>query len=268
MRRTRVNATVFLGGGRITNALIAGLRLASYRPPIVVHDRNSGKLKRLQRHYKVIGEPNLERAVSQARLLIVAVRPDSVRQLLGAIGEIRRPLIAISVAAGMPLSTLREQIGRPVRWARAMPSPTCRVRLGMTALAYSRGMSRADRKLVKDLFAMVGAVLELPENKFDPFTVSYSVSHGYHAVATLARAAERIGLDHDTAIAAAAHAIADGILAWREGDSSFEELLQEAATPGGIAATVMNTLDSGGYARIVEQALRTGLAKAKGNARR
>jgi pyrroline-5-carboxylate reductase len=32
--------TVFLGGGRITNALVAGLRLAKYDKPIIVHDRN------------------------------------------------------------------------------------------------------------------------------------------------------------------------------------------------------------------------------------
>src|SRR5436305_11873797 len=113
MRRTRVKATVFVGGGRITSALVAGLRLASYKTPIIVHDRNPKKLAQLQRQYAVITEPDLNRAVASAGLLIVAVRPDSIRQLLAAIGGIERPLAAISVAAGIPLSTLHAQLGKP-----------------------------------------------------------------------------------------------------------------------------------------------------------
>ena len=53
------NAVVFLGGGRITSALLAGLRLAGFRQPIVVHDRNPHKLRQLQRLYDVQAEPDL-----------------------------------------------------------------------------------------------------------------------------------------------------------------------------------------------------------------
>jgi pyrroline-5-carboxylate reductase len=268
MRATRVNATVFLGGGRITTALIAGLRLARYTEPILVHDRNQHKMAQLKRQYGVATEPDLHRAVSQARVLIIAVRPDAVKQLLSAVASVRRPLIAVSVAAGVRLSMLRRLLGRPVRWARAMPSPTCRMRLGLTALAYSRAMPTPDRKRVKNFFSLVGPVLEIDESKFDAFTVSYSVSHGYHSVATLARAAEHLGLDRRTALTAASHAIAAGILALRESNSSVQELLHEAATPGGIAAIVMNTMDSAGYERMVEQALHAGMARARQNARR
>ena len=46
-----MKATVFLGGGRITGALLAGLRLAGYGRPIVAHDRHSEKLQKLKRQY-------------------------------------------------------------------------------------------------------------------------------------------------------------------------------------------------------------------------
>ena len=62
-----MKATVFLGGGRITSALVAGLRLAGYREPIVVHDRNPDKLKRSRRKCGVIVEPDLRRAVEVGR---------------------------------------------------------------------------------------------------------------------------------------------------------------------------------------------------------
>jgi pyrroline-5-carboxylate reductase len=264
-----VKATVFLGGGRITSALMAGLRLAGYGQPIIVHDRHSRKLQLIKRQYGVIVEPDLHRAVESAHLLIIAVRPDSVRGLLEEIGKhhIRHRLAAVSLAAGVPLSKLRAGLGRPVSWARAMPSPVCRSRRGLTALNFDRGFSVAARAEVRNLFALVGPVLEIPESRFDAFTVTFSSSHGYHALAALVTAAEAVGLDRKSAHLAAAHALADGIAAWRDGNLPLDELLHEAATPGGTAAAVMASLDDAGYQTIVAKGLRAGIKQARKNAR-
>jgi pyrroline-5-carboxylate reductase len=263
-----VKATVFLGAGRITSALLAGLRLAGYGHPIVVHDRHPEKLQQLKRRYGAIVEPDLHRAVESAHLLIIAVRPDSVRGLLKAIGTINHRLTAVSLAAGVPLSKLRAGLGPPVQWARAMPSPVSRSGRGLTALTSDRGLSTAARAEVRHLFALVGAVLEIPEKRFNAFTVTFSSSHGYHALATLIDAAEAIGLDRKSARVAATHALADGIVAWRAGSSPLEDLLQEAATPGGTAAAVIASLDGAGYPRIVAQGLRAGIRQARKNAGR
>ena len=108
--------------------------------------------------------------------------------------------------------------------------------------------------------------MQISESHFDAFTVTYSTSHGYHALATLAAAAEKIGLDRKSALIAAAHGLADGILLWREGKVSLKQLVHAAATPGGVAATVMDAMDRAGYQRMVERALLAGLARAKANA--
>jgi len=267
-----MSTVVFLGGGRITSALLAGLRLGKTRHRLVVHDRNPIKLRTLKKKYNVAVEPDLGRAVEQADVLVVAVRPASVGELLGAIDEqkpqlFRRQLLAVSLAAGMPLRLLIKLLGRPWRWSRAMPSPLCRSGRGLTAVTYSRGLAVPHRKFVRDLFATVGHVVEIPENKFDLFTVSFSPSHGYHALAALARAAQVAGLDRKTAFLASAHALADGIVAWREEMASLEALLEEAATPGGTAAATMAALDAAGYQRAVRRGLAAGLRRARANAR-
>ncbi|MGA8492161.1 MAG: NAD(P)-binding domain-containing protein, partial [Terriglobales bacterium] len=262
---TRAKATVFLGGGRITSALVAGLRLAKYDNRIVVHDRNPSKLRRLKKRYRVAVEPDLRRAVEQAELLIVAVRPDSVSDLLRAIGrfEIKkagRPPTLVSLAAGIPLSRLRARLPSPARWARAMPSPVCRSGRGLTALAFDRSLPSHARRDVKSLFERVGGVLEIPESQFDVFTVTFSSSHGYHALAALAASAQRMGLSRETAITAAAHALADGIIYWRESRIPLARLLEEAATPGGTAAAVIQAMDSSGYQNSIHHGLRAGIA--------
>jgi pyrroline-5-carboxylate reductase len=97
--------------------------------------------------------------------------------------------------------------------------------------------------------------------------VTFSPSHGYHALTALARSAQKLGLDRDTAFAAASHALADGIVSWRQGTESLEGLLHESATPGGIAAAVMNAMDERGYSKTFEHALKAGLARARKNAK-
>jgi pyrroline-5-carboxylate reductase len=263
-----VKPTVFLGGGRITTALVAGLRLANYKTTILVHDRHSQKMRNLKREFSVRAEPDLRQAVDSAGLLLIAVRPDSVRDLLQQIETIKKPTIVVSLAAGIPLARLSAHLRAPVQWARAMPSPACRSGHGLTAVTFPRSLPMASRTQVKRFFAKVGSVLEIRESRFDTFTVTYSCSHGYHAVAALAQAAENIGLDRKTALTAAAHALADGILSWREGDIDLSDLFHEAATPGGIAATTMAAMDRRGYLRSVEGGLRAGLARAKANARK
>ena len=263
-----MSTVVFLGGGRITAAILAGLRLGQTRHCLVVHDRHPAKLLGLKKKYGAIAEPDLHSALAQADLLIVAVRPDSVRDLLRAIGKASRPLLAISLAAGVPLRQLRIALGPPVRWARAMPSPVSRSGRGLTALTFPRGLSRPDRKRVHEFFASFGEAVEIPESKFDAFTVTYSSSHGYHALATLASAGQRAGLDRKTALLASAHALADGIVAWRDGRHSLNALLEEAATPGGIAATTMAGMEAAGYSSAVRKGVLDGLRRARSNARK
>jgi len=269
MKAVRKHAVVFLGGGRITSALLAGLRLAVFRRPVVVHDHNPHKLRQLKRRYDVQVEPDLRRAVEQAHLLIIAVRPDGVRDLLQQIGHAGQfhPLTAVSLAAGIPLKNLRAWAGLRMRWARAMPSPVARTGRGLTAITFDRGLPVSARREIRDFFSRVGTVLEIPENRFDAFTVTYSSSHGYHALSALAEAAENLGLDRKTALTAAAHALADGVLAWRASTLSLDALLNEAATPGGIAASTMSKMNQSGYKRSVQLGLRAGMRRAAKNAK-
>src|ERR1017187_8764900 len=237
-----MSTVVFLGGGRITSAMLAGLRLGETRHRLGVHDRNPGKLRDLKKRYAVAVEPDLKSAVKQADLLIVAVRPSSIRELLRMVGKVNRRLLAVSLAAGVPLRVLSKTAGSQMDWARAMPSPVCRSGHGLTALTFPRTLPRADRKRVRDFFASFGQVVEIPESKFDAFTVTYSCSHGFHALAALARAAQEAGLDGNTA------------------------LLEEAATPGGIAEATASAMDAAGYGRAVRQGVAAGLRRARANA--
>jgi pyrroline-5-carboxylate reductase len=142
------------------------------------------------------------------------------------------------------------------------------VGLGLTALCFGRNVTRKERARVRELFQSVGQVLEIPESKLDAFTAVYSSSHGYQALTALAKAGQQAGLDRVTAMAAAAHALSDGIRYWRESQSSLPDLLREAATPGGIAAATMSAMYDAGYPQSVSKGIKAGMQRARLNSRR
>jgi len=265
-----MKATVFLGGGHITGALAAGLRLAGYAGEIVVYDRHPEKLRGLRRESRVEMAGDLKSAVERAGMLVIAVRPGSVREMLEEVVAcgVTPPGLCVSLAAGIPLRNLRAWLGPPVHWARAIPSPVCRIARGLTPVSFDRSVTKSERARVRRFFAHVGPVLDLPERQLDAITAAHSPTHGYHALAALAKAGQAAGLDRATALTAAAHALSDGILYWRESGKALTDLLREAATPGGIAAATMSAMDASGYARVVEKGIRAGVQQARRNARR
>jgi pyrroline-5-carboxylate reductase len=264
-----MTAITFLGGGRITGALAAGLRLAGDRREIVVYDRHPEKARALRRESRVEIARDLKSAVQRAGILIIAVRPGSVKEMLAEVAACGAvpPKVCVGLAAGIPLRNLQAWLAG-VRWVRAMPSPVCRIGRGFTPVAFDRGVQSRDRARVRELFARVGVVVEIAERQMDAITAAASPTHGYHALANLAKAAQDAGLDGRTALAAAAHALADGISYWREIRGELSELLKEAATPGGIAAATMAAMDQAGYGRVMARGLAAGMRQAKWNAGR
>src|SRR6202790_3025456 len=100
-----MKAIVFLGGGRITSALAAGLRLAGNIQTMVVYDRHREKLRALRRESRVEMAGDLKSVVERAEMLIVAVRPASVMGMLDEVAGCGAtpPKLCISLAAGIPL---------------------------------------------------------------------------------------------------------------------------------------------------------------------
>ena len=263
-----MKATVFLGGGRITGALCAGLRLAGDRRRLVVYDRHREKVRAMRRESRVEIARDLRSAIDSAELVIVAVRPESVKEMLAQVAACgaKLPRLWISLAAGIPLENLRRWLSS-IRWVRVMPSPLCRMGKGLNPVCFDVGTSAGEKRLVRELFRKVGPTFEIPESQMDAMTATHSSTHGYHALAALAKGARDAGLDYKTALIAAAHALGDGILYWRESGRSLDELLEEAATPGGIAAATMAAMDKAGYARAVAKGLAAGIEQARRNAK-
>src|SRR4051812_45419605 len=77
-----VGTTLFIGGGSIGAAMIAGLRLGKYAAPIAVHDHRAERMRLLRRAHGATEEPDLRTGVRAAQLIVLAVRPDAAKEIL------------------------------------------------------------------------------------------------------------------------------------------------------------------------------------------
>ncbi|UYO96460.1 pyrroline-5-carboxylate reductase [Microbacterium sp. M28] len=169
----------FLGAGSMGGAILQGV-VASGIPVeggIVATNRTAGKAEGLAGLAGVTAvaldehpEGNRD-AAADARIILIGVKPAMVPDLLREIAPVLRPdAIVVSLAAGVTLATFAEHLGDGVRVVRSMPNTPATVGKAVTGIAAGAAASPDDLAVVRRLFELVGAVVEVPEEQIDPLS--------------------------------------------------------------------------------------------------
>lgn len=107
-------------------------------------------------------------AVDGAQLVIVAVKPAMVRDLLAEIVDSLAPgTIVVSVAAGVTTATMESLLPDTVSVVRAMPNTPAVVGKAVTGISAGSHTEEDDLALVHTLFETVGEVVQVPESQLD-----------------------------------------------------------------------------------------------------
>ncbi|MDP3952204.1 pyrroline-5-carboxylate reductase, partial [Microbacterium sp.] len=141
-------------------------------------------------------------AAASADIVIVGVKPAMVPDLLREIGPVLRPdAIVVSVAAGVTLATFADGLGSDARVIRAMPNTPAIVGKAVTGLAAGGAASADDLAVVRRLFELVGAAVEVPEEQIDALgTISGSgPAYVFLFIEELTKAAIGKGFDEQDA---------------------------------------------------------------------
>ncbi|MEN2742802.1 pyrroline-5-carboxylate reductase [Microbacterium sp. X-17] len=107
-------------------------------------------------------------AVDGAELVIVAVKPGMVPDLLHEIADSLTPgAIVVSVAAGVTIKTFESLLPPSVIVVRSMPNTPAVVGKAVTGISPGTRTEPDDLALVRALFETVGEVVEVPESQLD-----------------------------------------------------------------------------------------------------
>ena len=163
----------FLGAGKMAAALAKGFVKGGLVKPgqILASDPAEAARTAFVRETGARATAANAEAVKFGRVIVLAVKPGCVKELLAEVREQITPgHLVISIAAGVTLGQLEGNLGQGARVIRAMPNTPALLGASASAFARGRAATAEDAVLTQRLLAAVGLVFELKEPLLDAVT--------------------------------------------------------------------------------------------------
>lgn len=258
-----------VGGGRIGEALISGLREAGTpQSDIVVIEAVRARADELAKKYSILAT-SLDIGCEGADVIVVAVKPQDVPAVVeridDAISDSVHESIVVSLAAGIPTGTLENKLsaGSPV--VRVMPNTAMLVGQGVSAICKGRFARDEHLDQVRTIMESVGAVVVVTEAQMDAVTAVSGSGPAYFFLLAEAMvdAGVEQGLPRDVALTlATGTALGAGAMLTGGGDGPGQ-LRYNVSSPGGTTAAAIRRLESGGLRAAVADAVEAAASRSR-----
>ncbi|MBX0301931.1 pyrroline-5-carboxylate reductase [Cryobacterium sp. 1639] len=267
-------AIAFLGAGSMARAVLAGL----LKPTVTVAggirttNRTAAKAAELADTEGVTAwatetEPDANRlAVAGAGIVIVAVKPKMVPDLLAEIADSLEPgTLVVSVAAGVTIATFEKHLPAGVAVIRSMPNTPAVVGLAVTGLSAGTRSTPDQMDLATALFETVGEVLVVPEDKIDALsTISGSgPAYVFYLIEQLTLAAIDKGFTAEQAATMVNGTFLGASALLAVSDLTPSELRRQVTSPMGTTERALQQLETGDLKGLFDRATDAALARAR-----
>ncbi|MGQ0811956.1 MAG: pyrroline-5-carboxylate reductase [Nitrospiraceae bacterium] len=240
----------FLGGGNMSEAVIAGLVQAGSAKPeqLIATDIVAARRDHLKNRFNIRMTDDNREAASFAQIIVLSVEPQVLDHVLSEIQPaVPSPCLIISVAAGYPLSRIASHLRSAHGIVRAMPNTPSSVRAGITALAFSEGVSPDEMEVARDIFESVGKVVVVEERLLDAVTglSGSGPAYVYMIIEALADGGVKVGLPRHVAELLAAQTVLGAAHMLIESGEHPARLKDRVASPGGTTIAGIHQLEEG-----------------------
>lgn len=235
-----MNKIGFIGGGKMATAIIKGIinsHLCS-SDEIMVSDTNENALNELNKNYDIKTTIHNVEVVKNSNILIFAVKPFILRDVLNEIKPfITKEHVIMSIAAGISTKTIEEILGNiPV--IRIMPNTPALVNEGMSAICKGKHANFDHVQTALRIFDSIGKVIEAEEKYIDIITAisGSGPAFYYYIIDEIAKAGEKLGLDYQTCLKLSAQTALGAAKMIMKSGTNPEQLITNVTTPGGCTA--------------------------------
>jgi len=192
----------FIGGGNMATALIGGLLgkgFAAHKIDVV--EISADGRARLEGDFSVRTHEAVEHGIRDSQIIVLAVKPQQMREVAQQFASLLNGHLLISIAAGIRAADLARWSGsRAV--VRAMPNTPALIQSGITGLFALPEVSAAQRDQAQHILAAVGETLWLrDETMLDAVTAISGSGPAYvfYFIEALQQAARELGFDEEDA---------------------------------------------------------------------
>ncbi|HET6675647.1 MAG TPA: pyrroline-5-carboxylate reductase [Nitrospiraceae bacterium] len=241
----------FLGGGQMAEALIGGMLTSRVcqTSDIWATDPLAGRREILKTRFGVqVGERNGP-AMEWADVVVLAVKPQSLADVMAEAASYLNGKLVLSIAAGIPLAWIRYRAPAIRAIIRAMPNTPALVHEGITALAWETACSDQDLVFARNLFESVGRTVDVEERLIDAVTglSGSGPAYVFVAIEALADGGIKVGLPRRTAELLAAQTVLGAARLVMERGEHPACLKDQVASPGGTTIAGLHRLEEGGF---------------------
>lgn len=193
----------FIGGGNMANALIGGMRRQGYAAgDIQVVEPLAVARRRLTDEFGITAAATPAEFASLGEVVVMAVKPQQMREAAIAIGPHVGQAVVLTIAAGIRLDDLKRWLGGISALVRCMPNTPALIGAGITGVYAAHEASAPQRAAVESILQAGGKVVWVAtEDLLDPVTAVSASGPAYvfYFIEALEEAGVALGLDADVA---------------------------------------------------------------------
>lgn len=263
MTESLQTSVAFLGGGNMASALIAGL-LAKGQAVTRLHVIETDAQKRQDFAeqgifaYDAHDIEQVKTALSQAEVVVLAVKPQVLKEVLAPLKALWQGQLVISIVAGIETDSLKNWLGNQVKLVRAMPNTPAMIQMGATGLFASQGVTEQLKATAEQVMKATGLVLWVEDEKLLHAVTAVSGSapaYFFYLLENMIQAGESFGLTNQQATALAMQtALGSAQMALTSHDSPTE-LRRKVTSPNGTTESAIAEMDKHHMNQIIQQAM-------------
>jgi pyrroline-5-carboxylate reductase len=249
----------FVGGGNMASAMLAGLR--KKHPAMACHiiEPFAEAREKLAGSGVTLHAAATRAAVDGADAVVLAVKPQVMRQVCGELLPCLNGELIVSIAAGIKVATLSRWLAHHPRIVRTMPNTPALIGQGVTGLFAAADQSSLDVATASELMRSTGIVVQVAtEAMIDAVTAVSGSGPAYvfHWIEAMLAAAQDVGFDEAQARALVLGTL-KGATALAEASAEPVSVLRERVTSkGGTTAAALAVLNERGVALAIKDAVR------------
>ncbi len=254
----------FIGGGNMATALIGGLagKLTAAANIHVVEIDPEARL-RLQQ-LGVQTAPAVDAAIAGCDVILLAVKPQQMREVAAQLKPHLQAQLLLSIAAGIRAADLSRWLGGHAAIVRSMPNTPALIGRGITGMVALPGVSAVQKASADAIMRAVGATVWLSDEALiDPVTALSGSGPAYvfYFIEAMQKAGVGLGL---TAAQASELSIATFVGAAQLAAGAREPvavLRERVTSKGGTTHAALTSMQESGVAEAIVRAIEAAAAR-------
>ena len=257
----------FIGGGNMAQALIGGLAgKLTAAANIHVVDVNPEALTALAARFGVRTAAVVDAGIADADVIVLAVKPQQMREVVKAMAPQVNQQLVLSIAAGIRAQDLSRWLGGHGAIVRTMPNTPALVGMGITGMVALPGVTATQKEAADAIMQAVGQTVWLKEEaQIDAVTALSGSGPAYvfYFIEAMQEAALELGLTAEQGKQLALATFAGATELAARSDEPVADLRERVTSKGGTTFAALASLEASGVRHAIVKALHAAADRGK-----